>query len=51
MVQHNGNMSKKQFYRELAEAKKDPQFRKEIRAFIKASTGVYKLKDVGMVSL
>ena len=48
MAQHNGNMSKEQFYKELAEAKKDPRFRKEIREFIKASTSVYKLKDYGM---
>jgi hypothetical protein len=51
MAQHNGKMSKEQFYKELAEAKKDPQFRKDIRAFIKASTGVYKLKDFGMENL
>ncbi|NQV91510.1 hypothetical protein HQ489_03470 [Candidatus Woesearchaeota archaeon] len=44
-------LSKEQFYKELAEAKKDPQFRKDIRAFIKASTSVYKLKDYGMENL
>ncbi len=44
-------LSKEQFYKELAEARKDPQFRKEIRAFIKASTGVYRLKDYGMGNL
>ncbi|MBU0460259.1 MAG: hypothetical protein ABIH82_06275 [Candidatus Woesearchaeota archaeon] len=51
MTQKNGKLSREQFYKELAEAKKDPQFRKEIRAFIKASTGVYKLKDYGMENL
>ncbi|MFH1276685.1 MAG: hypothetical protein ABIH82_06255 [Candidatus Woesearchaeota archaeon] len=45
MVQHNGKMSREQFYKELAEAKKDPQFRKEIRRFIKMTTSVYRLKD------
>lgn len=39
-------------YRKLfAEAKRDPQFHKDIRNFIKASTSIYKLKDFGLKHL
>ena len=38
------NMSHEQFHQELAKARKDPQFRKEIKDFIKASTAVYDLE-------
>lgn len=44
-------LSREQFYKQLAEAKKDPQFRREIRNFIKITTGVYKLKDYGLENL
>lgn len=44
MAHHNGK-SRKEFYEELAEARKDPQFRKEIQRFIKMTTSVYRLKD------
>jgi len=37
-------MSHKEFHKELAKAQKDPQFRKEIKDFIKASTAVYDLE-------
>ncbi len=36
-------MSDKAFRQMLEEARKDPNFKKEINAFIKASTSVYKL--------
>ena len=36
-------------YKQLwAEAKKDPEFHKDIRKFIKITTGVYNLKDYGL---
>ena len=39
------NMSDKEFYAYVNEAKKDPQFMKEIDRFIKITTGKpYKLK-------
>ncbi len=33
---------------ELKKAQKDPKFMKDIRKFIKITTGVYKLKDYGL---
>jgi hypothetical protein len=36
-------MNTRQFWDMVAEAKKDPNFKKEMNAFIKASTGIYKL--------
>ena len=44
-------ISKEQFYSDLAKARKDPQFKKDIKKFIKISTGIYKLKDYGMENL
>ena len=44
-------LSKEEFYKELAEAKKDPKFHRDIRKFIKITTGVYKLKDYGLENL
>ena len=39
-------------YKKLwAEAKKDPQFHKDIRKFIKITKGFYKLKDYGLENL
>ena len=35
-------MSKKEFKEELAKAQKDPNFKKELQEFIKATTGIYK---------
>ena len=46
--QGNGKMSDREFYKTLKEAQKDPQFMKDIRKFIKITTGTYKLKDYGM---
>jgi hypothetical protein len=37
-------MSHEEFHKELAKAQKDPQFKKEIKEFIKASTTVYDLE-------
>ncbi len=37
-------LSHEEFHRELAKAQKDPQFKKEIQEFIRASTSVYDLE-------
>ena len=39
---------KQKFGQSLAEARKDPTFHRDIRKFIKITTGVYRLKDYGM---
>lgn len=44
-------LSEKEYRRLFAEARKDPQFHKDIRKFIKITTGVYKLKDYGLENL
>jgi len=36
-------MTRKEFFKAIKEAKKDPKFMKEIDVFIKATTNVYKL--------
>jgi len=36
-------MKKDEFMESLKEAQKDPEFRQDIRKFIKATTSVYKL--------
>ncbi|MBS3145531.1 hypothetical protein J4414_01895 [Candidatus Woesearchaeota archaeon] len=41
-------LNRKEFYKELKEAQKDPNFIKEIRKFIKITTKPYKLKDYGL---
>ncbi len=41
-------LSQQEFKRSLAEAQKDPQFRKDIRSFIKVTTGSYKLKEYNL---
>jgi hypothetical protein len=41
-------MSDKEFYKALRDAHKNPQFLKDIKKFIKITTGTYKLKDYGM---
>tara|TARA_Y100000310_G_C20495294_1_gene721230 strand:+ start:203 stop:346 length:144 start_codon:yes stop_codon:yes gene_type:complete len=41
-------LSDKEYKKLWAEAKKDPNFKKEIREFIKITTGTYKLKDYGL---
>ncbi len=41
-------LSEQEFRRFLAEARKDPQFIKDIQKFIKITTGSYKLKDYGL---
>jgi len=44
-------LSDKEYKKLFAEARKDPQFHKDIRKFIKITTGIYKLKDYGMEKL
>ena len=44
----NAKLSEREFNRTLAEARKDPQFCKDICKFIKITTGSYKLKDYGL---
>lgn len=41
-------LSDKEYKKLFAEARKDPQFHKDIRKFIKITTGTYKLKDYGL---
>jgi hypothetical protein len=41
-------LSDNEFKKFLVEARKDPQFRKDIRMFVKVTSGVYKLKDYGL---
>ena len=41
-------LSEMEFRQALEEARKDPQFYKDIQKFIKITTGIYKLKDYGM---
>ncbi len=38
-------LSQQEFKQSLAEARRDPQFHKDIRNFIKVTTSVYKLKE------
>jgi len=49
--QKSSKLSWKESMKEIKEARKDPVFRKEIREFIKITTGVYKLKDYGLENL
>ena len=44
-------LSDSEFHKLLREAKKDPGFKKEIKEFIKITTGVYKLKDYGLENI
>ena len=44
----NKKLSEKEFKEYLAEARKNPQFRKDIRKFIKITTSIYNLKEYGM---
>ena len=37
--------SQDDFKNSLIEARKDPTFKRDIRKFIKVTTGIYKLKD------
>lgn len=41
-------LSEREFRQSLVKARKDPTFHRDIRKFIKVTTGVYKLKDYGM---
>lgn len=41
-------LSEQKFQDTLKEARNDPQFHKDIQAFIKVATGVYKLKEYNM---
>ena len=41
-------LSDEEYKKLWAEAKKDPEFHKDIRKFIKITTGVYNLKDYGL---
>ncbi len=47
----NPKLSDSEFHKLLKEAKKDPIFKKEIKEFIKITTGVYKLKDYGLENI
>lgn len=49
-TQGNGKtkLSDREFHKLLREAHKDPQFLRDIRKFIKITTGTYKLKDYGL---
>ena len=38
-------MTDEELFKAIEEAKKDPQFRRDIKRFIKASLEVYKLDD------
>ena len=44
-------LSDKEYHTMLANARKDPQFRKDIKKFIKVTTSVYRLKDYGLENL
>lgn len=44
----NPKLSDKEYKKLWIEAKKDPKFHKDIRKFIKVTTGVYNLKDYGL---
>jgi hypothetical protein len=44
MASRTKKLSHEEFHRELAKAQKDPQFKKEIKEFIRASTSVYDLE-------
>jgi hypothetical protein len=41
-------LSKEEFKKYLKEARKNPQFHRDISKFIKITTGIYKLKDYEM---
>ena len=45
------SLSDKEFKQLLKETRNDPQFHKDIRKFIKITTGTYKLKDYGLENL
>ena len=45
------SLSDREYEKLFAEARKDPQFRKDIRKFIKITTGTYKLKDYGLENI
>mgnify|MGYP001564307787 CR=1 FL=1 len=47
----NTRLSDSEFHKLLKEAKQDPTFRKEIKEFIKITTGVYKLRDYGLENI
>ena len=44
-------LSDKEYHIMLVNARKDPQFRKDIKKFIKVTTSVYRLKDYGLENL
>ncbi len=44
-------LSDKEYKKLFAEARNDPQFHKDIRKFIKITTGTYKLKDYGLENI
>ena len=41
-------LSNAEFRKLLQEARQDPQFHRDIRKFIKITTGVYNLKEYGL---
>ncbi len=44
-------MSDAEFSKLLTEAKKDPQFHKDIKEFIRITTNPFKLKDYGLENI
>ena len=51
MVKKHIKNKDSEWAKKVREAQKDPQFRREIRKFIKITTGSYKLKDYGLENL
>ena len=50
-MEKNSKLKGKALTKAMNEARKDPQFIREINKFIKITTGVYKLKDYGLDKL
>ncbi len=44
-------LSDSEFHKLLRDARKDPGFKKEIKEFIKITTGIYKLRDYGLENI